>query len=311
MSAVYVIESIFSVSYAICSNYKSLAQLESNSLEGTKKYNTLLKGTKLLKEIESKLYNIYFSVCNAGITENKRLALEAINNLSKKTLTNNFEKIDTSELIIYNEINTLDLSLLRIINRVTNYDINLQVREKIDNKSLGKNGLIDPKIIKEVILTLTKKMNLIKTIDNIERILNIEIIDNRNDEETRKKLVKAKYDYYSMFEHNFNMLGYEEFKKQISIVTRDNLIDFLKDKMSKINIETSFTKENKRKILLTTTYIRAKLLNVDDEDKEILKKQIQNLIDQQRIQDSYVTKLFIKLIDQSYYDKDCENTLGL
>ena len=52
-------------------------------------------------------------------------------------------------------------------------------------------------------------------IRNIESILNIEIRDKSNDEETRKSLIEAKYDYYSMFEHNFNMPGYEEFKKQI------------------------------------------------------------------------------------------------
>ena len=309
MIAVNLIESLLRVSYLICSNYKALAQLELDGQEGTEKYNTLLKGIKVLEGIENELYSVHYSGCRMGAIENKSLAKEALKRLNKQFLTDDYKKINRPELIVFNQFKTPDLSLLRVVNRVMNFDVNLTLEKKV-NGSTEKN-LHDPEILTSVAALLATRVDVVKSIDDIESILNIEIRDKSNDEETRKSLIEAKYDYYSMFEHNFNMPGYEEFKKQISIAMRESLIDFLKDKVSKINMKMSLIPENKRKILLTTIYVRARLLNLDEEDKEILKKQIQSLIDQQRIQDSYGTKLFMKLIDQSYYDKECENTLGL
>lgn len=309
MIKININENLLNISYLISSCYKSLSNLELEGLENTEEYSEILKRIEILTNIEDEYYNIYYNICETHSIKITTLVNEVYKRLHKKFKEKNIELLTKPEVIIFNQFDTSDISILRIINKLSRYKMNLELY-----KNLSEINDFDFKNQSETsskISSLITSMAFFKSLDDINRILDIEIKNNANDSEKRNLLIEAKYDYNSIYENNFQISNYTYLKKAISRYTRINLLKYLQKKVSKINYLMSTNEKNKRKILLTRINIRAKLLNLDFEDKELLKNEIQKSIQNGDIDNLYGTNMFLELIEQSNYDIEWENTRGL
>lgn len=266
-----IYESIKSISEKIYYTYVTLAKEEINNGTNTIKYTELLKSINILKQIESSIYKKI---------KNEEVLKELIIKLYQETKEEiNIEKpLHSKEKIIFNDNLREKTVYMRISNKLFNI--------------LAKNYEND-------------KIYLVSQNNTDKYFLNIldEIILEQKNDYYKNILINSKYEYaFINSNEEDNLKLDEDYEEIISSKIFLEITKYIK-KISVLSEKSFFHPLNSRRILLTFTYVRSLLIQINEEDYKHLKETINIMLEHEIIKNSYGTMCFIAMLDYYYEDK--------
>lgn len=282
MNAIEVYESIKNTSYGIYTLYKKLEELEIEGKESTIEYEKVLKAIEQYTQIENNYYEILEKMSEKD--NELPLNLGALTLIDAKSSFGQFARIGEVLNIIFNDFEEDDIIPMRMNNKI--FEIYLHIMTNEDDMARKQYEVFEAQ----------KEQYFIDILSSM--------IKDKNYQSYRKELIKAKYKIaFINRKRNPQKPGIDfSLYTPAGFANIIEIIEYAK-KIYRLNENEIFFSGNIRSILLSSAYIRANLMQMDDVCIETLKLRLDETEKSGEITVGFGKKIFEEILEYQSQDK--------
>lgn len=284
MIKIDIYNSIKSTTGALYCLYQKLAKLEIEGKEATATYEETLRAIEMYTILEDKYYDIIEDISKND--EEVILRLNAVTALGAKAQFGSDRKLSDPSYIIFHDFEGEDIVPMRMTNKLFETYLHNKVSDidDINRKLYDEYGAQRDQYFIDVLDSMSKDKEF---------------------KAYRKMLIRAKYKVaFINKRRNPRKLESNFFTDTAAGLTNATELTEYAKKMYKLSEKSINSPSNARSILLSTAFIRANLIQMDEVSTEALRLMIETGVSLGDIEANAGKKLFDRIVD--YQDEDKE-----
>lgn len=245
-----IYNSIKNTSYVLYGLYQKLSKLEIAHKETTKEYEDILRMIEVYTALEDKYYDMLEELSRKD--DDLPLRLNALTALETNFPYSIDKKISDPSYIIFHDFDSEDIVPMRITNKL--FEVFIHIKTSEDDIERKLFDCYDAQ----------KDQYFIDILDSMSK--------DKEYKDYRKTLINAKYKVaFINKKRTVKKVENDFFSDTAAGLTNATEVSVYAKKMYKLNRESILSPVNARSILLSSAYIRANLLQMDETSIETLK----------------------------------------